>query len=300
MNKVKALLIELRAPFLSASVLPVLLGTAAAKAAGMVIDIKEFMFVLVGFIFIHLGTNVFNDYFDNLNGTDKVNEEFVFPFTGGSRLIQSGILKPAEVLIEGIIMFLLSALFFIPLIIAHGNVILALYAFAVISGAFYVAPPFKWAHLGMGEVLIFLNFGPVIVCTSYFIHSGTLALAPLLLAIPAGLLVTAIVDMNEFPDYEADKKTGKKNLVVRMGKEISRYVYLVIICLAYLSLVIAVIFEAAPLPALISLITIPFSAAAFRELMINFGIPKKLTKACGLTILAQIIFTLILTATIWF
>jgi 1,4-dihydroxy-2-naphthoate octaprenyltransferase len=300
MSKIKAYLIELRAPFLTASIISVLVGTAAAKASGANINATEFFLVLAGFVCLHLGANVVNDFFDNAGGTDVVNKEFVFPFTGGSRLIQAGILKPSEVLIEGLVLYLLAGILFLPLVRAHGNLVTCLFLFGLVSGMFYTAPPFKWAHRGLGELMIFLSFGPLIVFTSWYVQTGTVGIVPLIISLPVAFLVTAILDINEFPDFEADRETRKKNLVVRMGRNAARYFYIFLLAGAYISLAAVVLFKYARPAAVIGFIGLPFSVIALAGLMKNYDKPALLGKACVMTILAHVALGLSLAVVIWF
>lgn len=300
MGKLKYFFAELRAPFLTVTIIPVIAGAVLAHRTGTQFDAIYFSCVLAAFIFLHLGTNVLNDYFDHINGTDKINKKFIPPFTGGSRLIQSKALKPKEVLAEGIILFLAAALLFIPLIIKFGAPLAAVLVFSLIAGIFYTAPPFKWAHLGLGEILIFLSFGPLMTVTSYYAQGGAGFLKPLLLSLPLGFLAAAIVDINEFPDYIADKKTGKKNLVVRLGVKYGRITYIVMIAGAYISIIAAVVLKAAPLAMLAALLTLPLAIKAVVVLNKNYNKPEKLVPACGITIVTHLLTGLLIIGAVAF
>lgn len=294
MANIKNLLIELRAPFLTVTIVPVIAGAVLAHRSGAAFNAQYFVFTLLAFIFLHLGTNVLNDYFDHLNGTDKVNKKFIPPFTGGSRMIQSKALKPVEVLVEGSLLMAAGAAFFIPLILKSGVPMAGVLAFALVAGVFYTAAPFKWAHLGLGEILIFASFGPLMVITSFYIQGGRDFLLPALISIPLGMLTAAIVDINEFPDFEADKKTGKKNLVVRLGVKNGRATYVIMVALAYLVITAAVLLKAAPLPVLAGLITLPLALKATALLIKHYNKPARLAPACGMTILTHLLTGLIL------
>lgn len=293
MNKIKALMLETRAPFLTVTILPVIIGTGLAFRAGLGFNVVYFLLSLFGWIFMHLGTNVLNDYYDDINGTDRVNEDGVFPFTGGSRMIQNGLLKPKEVFWEAIIFFVLSALCLAPVMIKAGIPAVVLFVFAFISGYFYVAPPFKWAHRGLGEILIFMGFGPVITMGSYLAQGGTIAdLHVFVVSIVSGLMAAAIVDINEFPDYEADKQTGKNNIVVRLGRKTARFTYILMTAVAYGALVASVKQGYISVWALAGLLGIPVTIKALSELMKNYENPKLLAKACGMTIISHLLLAL--------
>jgi 1,4-dihydroxy-2-naphthoate octaprenyltransferase len=295
MNKIKALVLETRAPFLTVTIIPVLLGTAMAIKTGVQFNGLMFSAVLAGFILLHLGTNVLNDYFDDINGTDRVNKEFVFPFTGGSRLIQTGVLKPKEVLIEAVVFFVLGSVLLLYVSYFKGVYISILLGISLFAGIFYTAPPFKWAHRGLGEFLIFLGFGPIMVSGAYYALTGIVSSAAFIVSIPVGLLASAIVDINQFPDYEADKKTGKRNIVVRLGRKNGRIFYEITVLLAYTVIVVAVVLKIIPAWSLISLIGIVLSLKAISVLTKNFDRSLKLAPACGMTVVSHLIVGLALT-----
>lgn len=285
---------ELRAPFLTVTILPVIAGAVIAARAGAVFSWKYFILTMLAFICLHLGTNVLNDYFDHLSGTDKANKKFIPPFTGGSRMIQTKAMKPAEVLAEGSLLMAAGAAFFVPLIMKAGAPMAAVLAFALVAGIFYVAPPFKWAHLGLGEILIFICFGPLMVITSYYIQGGSDFLLPALISIPLGMLSAAIVDINEFPDFEADKKTGKKNLVVRLGVKNGRSTYYLMVAFAYIAIIITAVLKAAPLPVLAGLLTLPVALKAVSLLAAYYNKPAKLAPACGITVINHLVTGIVL------
>ena len=108
MGKVKIYIKELRAEFLTASVLPVLVAITLSYYEKGTFNLWLFILTLAGVIFLHLGTNVANDYFDHKSGNDEINRNFVRPFTGGSRLIQDGLLSPNTVLTMSILFFSLG------------------------------------------------------------------------------------------------------------------------------------------------------------------------------------------------
>lgn len=301
-SKLKALALETRAPFLTVTIVPVVLGSSMSAAAGAGFNAAVFLLMLFGFVFLHVGTNVLNDYFDDKNGTDRKNTEFVFPFTGGSRLIQSGILKPSEVLVESIVFFAAGILLIGSASVAlKSPFIVGVLAFALVSGVFYTAPPFKWAHRGLGEILIAINFGPVMVCAAYYAQAGGVVTGQVLAAsVLPGLLAAAIVDINEFPDFQADKSTGKHNLIVRLGREKGRLLYYLTTGTAYLSVIAAVIAGILPPVFIVSLLGLPFTIKASAVLWKNYGDSKALAPACAMTVLAHLVSGVAVIAGVFF
>lgn len=290
MNKISAFAAETRAGILGTTIIPAAAGAAAAYYGHGAFAWGVFLAVLAGFIFLHLGTNVINDYFDAKDGTDNVNKNYISPFTGGSRLLQTGAMTPREVLAEGMVLFIVAAGFLCFAAAASaGPFILPVLVFAAASGIFYSAPPFKISHTGFGELLVFVNFGPVICCTSYYAQAHAFSATALLVSVPMGLMTASFVLIAGFPDYEADKKTGKKNLVVRLGRKKARYVYAGILVLSYMWVISAAACGIMPARGLAALAAAPASAFAAVSLWKNYNAPLKLAPACAMTLAAHLI-----------
>jgi 1,4-dihydroxy-2-naphthoate octaprenyltransferase len=86
-------------------------------------------------------------------------------------------------------------------------------------GFFYTGRPFRWSYRGLGEILIGFCYGWLPIATGFFLFAGFFSQQVFLLSIPVGLSIFNVILMNEFPDEEADRTIGKRNLVVRFGKE---------------------------------------------------------------------------------
>jgi len=140
-NKLKIWLQEIRASFFTAAIVPILLGTIIAFHETGQINWIYFLLTMIGGILLHAGANVANDYFDHISQNDEINEEFVRPFTGGSRIIQQGLLSPKEVLFGALIFIFLAGVIGIYLTYKIGIVILMLGIIGAVSGFFYTAPP---------------------------------------------------------------------------------------------------------------------------------------------------------------
>jgi len=295
-NKLRAWWICLRIPFLTASVIPILIGVSASLSEGIFNPLRFFLTLLAG-IFIHLGVNITNDYFDSRSGgTDWINREFIRPFSGGSRVIQLGLLTPLEVFLGACLFYLLALVLGLWLTYLSGPWVLILGLIGFISGFFYVAPPFKWVHQGIGELLVGLNFGVLMVLGAYYVQTSRFSLNVLLASVPISILVAAILFINQFPDYEADKKAGKFHLVIRWGKRKSAYGYAVMIIsslilqLSYFLTYRAsgyYIFSLIPL-----LFTTPISVAAIYYALRHYNTPVLMVPANALTIILHLTFGL--------
>jgi len=263
-KKVKTWFDELRAPFFTGSIVPILLGTIIAWVRVATFHWGYFLLTLIGGVCLHAGTNVANDYFDHLSGADEHNYEFVRPFTGGSRMIQSGLMSPREVLTESLICFALGSLMGLYLTYVRGPIVLLLGVIGIFSGFFYTAPPFRLVATGLGEVIVGLNFGVLMTLGAYYVQAGALAWEPVVAAVPVATLIAGVLYINEFQDAPADAAAGKTHLVVRLGRKAAVRGYEVMIAATYLSIVVGVAARIISPFTLLGLITLPIAINAVR------------------------------------
>lgn len=267
MTKIFTWLVIMRLPFLTATFVPIFVGAAVAKLAGFPVDWGLLGLTLLGGSLLHIGTNTANDYFDHTSGTDEANYNYMVPFSGGSRSIQMGLITAKGMLTVAIVSFALSAVVGIPLIQKAGMPVLWLGLIGFLSGLFYTAPPFRIAsRKGLGELLIGLNFGPLMVAGSALVQTGQLLPEAFLAGIPIGFLVAAIVYVNEFPDHDGDKATGKDTLIVVFGPEKARIGYVLLVAGAFISIVVMALNGTFPMLTLIALVASYFGVRAIQIL----------------------------------
>jgi len=273
MTKIFTWLVIMRLPFLTATIVPILVGAAVADlyfTANSIIQSVDWGWLgltLLGGSLLHIGTNTANDYFDHTSGTDEANYNYMVPFSGGSRSIQMGLISAKGMLTVAIVSFALSAVVGIPLIQKAGMPILWLGLIGFLSGLFYTAPPFRFAsRKGLGELLIGLNFGPLMVAGSTLVQTGQLLPEAFLAGIPIGFLVAAIVYVNEFPDHDGDKATGKDTLIVVFGPEKARIGYVLLVAGAFISIVVMALNGTFPMLTLIALVASYFGVKAIQIL----------------------------------
>lgn len=202
-----------------------------------------------------LGAAYLDDYFDHRSGVDaKVTNRTLF--SGGSGLLQTGEWKPQTMLLLGIAAFGTALFFAIWLALAKANGTLAgLYAFGILSGILYAAPPVSAAYRGWGELLMAINFGPTASELGYATQAGSFSfpLLPVSLVFSGLILVVHLV--HELLDYEADKAAKKSGWVVRWGKEKNKKLVSVLLIAPYPLLVLLVELRFLPLAALLPLAT---------------------------------------------
>lgn len=281
-----------RAPFLTASIMPVLLGGALVFNQNGQLNWVTFVLSLIAAVSVHLGANLLNDYGDHLLGSDARNEKYT-PFSGGSRLIQTGLIKPSTIFRVGITFLIITVV--IGLILIYLTAAWGLLIFGI-GGVFiaiaYSLPPFKLAFRGWGELAVSLAFGPLIVGGTVFVQTQSLDWQIILIAIPAGLLVGLILYINEVQDEAADRVSQKNTLVVKM-QNIKRALQIYRLALAFCFILTAVLIFTGlmPLMALIYLLTLPMLQRIWRISKQEFQQPQEILPVNALTIQLQILFT---------
>ncbi len=286
----------MRVPFLQATFVPVILGGVLALQLAHAFNLATFLLTLLGASLIHIATNMFNDYFDFKSGND-LQVKHQNPFAGGGRVLTAGLVKPSTHLLVSSLCLLLGCLIGLYLVFAFSlPYLFVLGVIGVISSYFYVGPPFRFAYRGIGELIVGINFGPIMTLGAYYVQAGSFAWEPLLASIPVGLLVAAILWINEFPDMDADGAVGKRTLVLRLGYSRSIGVYVGMVVAAYLLLIVyalLAVFSLVPitsLASLIALLSLPFALRAVKVLRANYKDPHAIIPANANTIFLHLAF----------
>jgi 1,4-dihydroxy-2-naphthoate octaprenyltransferase len=206
-----------RPKFYPASVLPVLAGTAWGVQAGGHFDAVLFILALVATVCVHAGANVINDVGDESGGTDRQNTDRIYPYTGGSRFIQTGIMEAQGMARLGISLLAIAAIAGLLLIMMKGPMILAFGLAGVLLAVIYSVGPIRLASTGLGELAVAIGLGVIPIVGAAWLQSGTVDKAALLFSVPISAWVAAILLINEVPDISADEATGKRTLPVRLG-----------------------------------------------------------------------------------
>jgi 1,4-dihydroxy-2-naphthoate polyprenyltransferase len=210
--------------FLIISLMPVSLGAMIAHRTGIQINMLLFSLSLVGVWCFHAGTNLLNDYYDHVSKTDDINK-IRTPFSGGTRVIQDGLLNAKSIRNAAWTFYALGIPAFVYIGIQKGPVVFILAGLGMLSGILYTMKPVWLSYRGVGELMICLSFGPMLVAFGMYVQAGFISLAAWLVGAVIGLWVMAVVTVNEIPDFEADKQVGKRNLVVILGTEAGAYIW---------------------------------------------------------------------------
>jgi 1,4-dihydroxy-2-naphthoate octaprenyltransferase len=254
----------------TASVTPVVLGSVLAGYDGAW-NWWLFAVTLIGSVAIHAGTNLINDYYDLKKGADTQES------LGPNRALKEGMLTPNQVFWGGVFCFALGSALGLYLVATRGLFILYLGIFSVLAGWFYTAGPAAFAYTGLGEIVVFIFMGPVMVLGSYFVLTQTISPDVIWMAAPVGLLVAAILHANNMRDLEADRAKNKRTLANILGREASRWEYYILVGGSYLLLVLLVLLRVAPPYVLLALLTLPSAIDLIRTAAIHDA-PVRLNK----------------------
>ena len=218
MSSVRIWIMAARLRTLPAAVAPVLVGTALS-ATDRHLRVGGFIAALLGAIFIQVGTNLSNDYSDARRGADTEDR------LGPVRVTAGGLVPPKQVLRATYIAFGAAVLAGVYLIATAGWVLLLVGAASILAGVLYTGGPRPYGYEVLGEVFVFLFFGVVAVAGSFYAQTEELAWEAFVLAVPVGLLASAILVVNNVRDLETDRRAGKRTLAVRLGRDGARGLY---------------------------------------------------------------------------
>jgi 1,4-dihydroxy-2-naphthoate octaprenyltransferase len=202
-----------------AALAPVLIGTAMAYSDGLM-HLPSALIASAAAIFIQIGTNFANDYFDFRKGADQTDR------LGPVRATGAGLIRPQVMRMAFILMFLLAFLIGLYLIWRGGWPILIIGILSIIFGILYTAGPYPLAYNGLGDIFVLIFFGPVAVGGTYYVQTGDITLPVVLAGLSPGLISTALLTVNNLRDIYSDAKAGKRTLAVRFGLLFTRMEYM--------------------------------------------------------------------------
>jgi len=278
----KNLIEAFRLPFVGASALPFIFGSIINREK---FNFAGFIFGLVAVIATHISANLINDYADSRSGADWQDKNS-YKFFGGSKLIQQNIFSERFYLRMAVIFAVISAFSVLLLsLVMKSFLVVLIYSVVIALSWFYSVNPVKLSYRRVGEFVLFLLFGPVLVMGGYFIQTRIFPdLKSFLLSLPFGFFTTAILFANEIPDFTEDRNVGKNNWVSLIGVDKSFLFYCLLIGLGFSSIIINV-FAAflSPWACLTLILIIPAYSAA--RIIKNYYDSKfKLIQSSKLTI----------------
>ncbi|MCX6390435.1 MAG: 1,4-dihydroxy-2-naphthoate polyprenyltransferase [Actinomycetes bacterium] len=280
-------LLAARPKTLPAGAAPVLVGTALASRLVDKFNPLAFVATMLGALLIQIGTNLANDYSDARRGADTEDR------LGPVRVTAGGLVPSRQVLIATYATFLLSVLIGVYLISISGWPLLVVGILSILAGVLYTGGPRPYGYEGLGELFVFLFFGVVAVAGTYYVQTVSLVWEAVVLAVPVGLLASAILVVNNIRDIETDRRAGKKTLAVRLGREKTRTLFTLMIASAFLVALVPWLSGALGPAVLLSWLAVPLAIGPIKT-VVNRTDGPSLNECLAATGRLQLIFCALL------
>lgn len=248
-------------PFtLTATLSPLLVGTAVAADEGVFRPLNFLLALLAG-LFLQIGTNYFNEYFDYRYGLDSPES------LGASTVIFRGEMSARQVFGGGLACFLLAILLSLVLIYLVGPAIILFGLVGMAIAYFYSARPFTLARRGLGDIMVYLAMGLLMTWGAYYVQIQRWDWQVFVASVPVGFLVTAILNMNNVRDYQEDRLVHKLTLPVRFGQTFGRWYHTCLLLGSYLAVTVFVALRWLPVFSLVVWITFPLAFLNVRAVL---------------------------------
>ncbi|HLF24699.1 MAG TPA: LLM class flavin-dependent oxidoreductase [Anaerolineae bacterium] len=249
---------EIARPFsLTASTVPVAAAGALALFDGK-LSLPLFLAALIGAVLLHLGTNITNEIYDVRHGIDTITSP------GASHALLKGRVKEREAFMLVGASFALAIMIGVSLILVRGWPVAVLGAIGLLGGFGYSAPPLQYKYRALGIPLVFVLMGPVMVIGAYYVITGEFNAQALIVSLPVGLLVAAILQGNEWRDVSDDARFGIGTLSTLLGRRAAHVGYVSLVVGAYLTLAVGVLIEFLPTSSLLAMLSLPLLVRAIR------------------------------------
>ncbi len=290
MNLLQIWWLAIRPRTLPAAASGVVMGCALAWRDGSFQPLPALAALLVALL-LQIGSNVANDVFDFERGADTAERQ------GPLRVTQAGLLTPAQVKRGMWIIFGLAASCGLYLAALRGWTVVWIGVAAILSAIAYTGGPFPLGYYGLGDVFVFIFFGLAAVAGTYYVQAGSVSAVAWWMSVPIGLIITAILVVNNLRDLENDRAAGKHTLAVRIGAQATKVEYVLFLAIAYLLLPALIVFKTLPFASLLAWLSLPLAYKATKTVLTQTGRPLNAALAgTGQTALA---FSLLFWAGMW-
>ena len=285
-RELNAWLLAARPRTLPAAVAPVLVGSAMAYRDAAFSLLPATAALLVALL-LQIGVNLANDYFDYIKGVDTGQR------LGPIRVTQSGLMAPERVKAGMLTVLGLSLVPGIYLMTLGGWPVMTAGAAALISALAYSGGPYPLASNGLGDIFVFIFFGLVAVCGTYYVQAGTITVTAIALAAIVGMLITAILVVNNLRDIHTDRSAGKRTLAVMLGESGTKVEFTGLLICSYIAVLVAWFTGAVPFWALMPFLSLPLGISLIRRIWLRAAGPE-LNQLLAATAGLSLIFSLLL------
>lgn len=287
-EKIRPWLEVTRPKTLPAAAAPVLVGSAMAFRDGG-FSLLPALAAFAGALLLQIAVNLANDYFDHVKGIDT--EERLGP----RRASASGLISLKNMKIAIGITILLALLDGLYLVVLRGMPVVLIGVFSILSLLAYSGGPWPLASHGLGDLFVFIFFGLVAVCGTYFVQTGTVGWPVFLVSLPAAMQITAVLVVNNYRDRETDEKAGKRTLAVRIGARATRIEYYLLVLLPYLVPLAVLLLSGRGFAVLLPILSLPVAVPLLKQ-MAGMYKGKELNRTLGGTAKLSLIFSLLFSA----
>jgi len=262
--------------YASASFMPGILGGMIAWTTDKQFLPGYFLLVMIGLVLNHLALNMTDDYYDFRHLVDLFAADSGNPYTGGSGILSSGLIRPAEMRRVFMAFYGIAIGIGVFLGVMRGAFIILLLAFGFFCAFFYTAPPIRFGYRGLGEIAQLLCFGPGIGLGAYYVQAQRISWEAFWGTLPFGIMLFSMITINEIPDYFEDRKGGKLNLVARFGRKAGVRLFILSLLFAYGAILTGIILGRIPVLGLITFLTVPVAYRTVSILRSHYEDPVKM------------------------
>jgi 1,4-dihydroxy-2-naphthoate octaprenyltransferase len=208
-----------------AGVTPVIVGSSLAWGDGL-FHTTAAVAALLAALALQVAANFANDLYDFKHGVDTMER------IGPLRVTQAGLVSPTAMRNALVAVLGVAFAFGIYLVVRGGWPIVAIGLSSIVATVLYTGGPRPYGHLGLGELFVFIFFGVLAVCGTYYVQSLTLTTTAIVLSLPMGFLSVAVLVVNNLRDIDTDRQSGKRTLAVRLGRAGGRWEFVILLVLA--------------------------------------------------------------------
>lgn len=272
---------------LPAAAAPVIVGAAVATGESQFL-LCPALAALAGALLLQVGANFANDVFDFKRGADTTAR------LGPTRVTQAGLLPPEHVMLGMWAVFGLATLVGLYLVWVGGWPIVAIGLFSIAAAIAYTGGPFPLGYNGLGDVFVFIFFGVIAVCGTYYVQAGTVSTAAIWASVPIGLLATNILVVNNLRDIDTDRAAGKKTLAVRFGAAGAQLEYNLFVAISYLVPPLMWLFGVTSPWVMLALLSMPLVPPLIRRIHTEQGRPlnQALADTARLELVYSVLFSI--------